>query len=667
MKKYLLCATALVAAGAAHAQVGTGRQLDVIGAPTGTVNLPSIGGVEVLEQPVFGIFWDERCSSVEYTFNSNQGANVGLPDEIDAQTLADEVQAGLDRWNDNPSSFIEMNVTNVTDLGNRPIIQGDFINEVTFITAAGFGALASSPSFSLTADTTFVAGADLDGDGDSDVFDPEAEGINVCRDVDGDGDIEFPAGDYAAGTILDNDVQFSSTVDWELGATNTEGADVDAVSTHEFGHSHGLNHAFINQISLANGTGSTMFPFIDTTDSDSELESRTPHVDDLAASAFIYPEGSGESGPSALQDGDVAFLDAFDVIRGEINGISLNAGADGMTPTRLPILGANIQATTRRGLRETLTETYSGTSIVFGELTDLNGDGDTTDLFVFDESAADGEYALPVPSRNVYTVEIQALDGSPAAAGNISLNAIIGDILGQTSFPEEGQSRRRESNIEVLPQLSVPFFSGSPVAQNLDFETNDETALANWEVVDFVGTGAIGGAATVTYLEVIDGASVVAELADGGIPLAATFRTGTVDASRIPMYTSAQIAVGRLDEGGLPVVEQVLRTENNFVGQDGDFTRMSVVNPRGLRFQLAGILANDPDLDVFLILNADGTDVGPSGFAPIFLGLDVTTPNTETSFISLDGAPFTLRPNIWTVELRFVNDGTPAPQAVLPQ
>ena len=93
-----------------------GRQLDVITAPTGTTTLP--GFTEPFNiSPVKGIFWDERCASVEFTFNTNQGANEGTPDRIDPNVLANVVQRGLNRWNRIPTSYIEMNVTNRTDLG----------------------------------------------------------------------------------------------------------------------------------------------------------------------------------------------------------------------------------------------------------------------------------------------------------------------------------------------------------------------------------------------------------------------------------------------------------------------------------------------------------------------------------------------------------------------
>ena len=268
MLKRVLLGTALAALTTelafAQASPLPGRQLDTIAAAVTSIPLPTQGGEVFDVRPLVGIFWDERCASVEYTFNTNQGANEGTDDRIAPFVLANIVQRGLNRWNRIPTAYIEMNITNRTDLGNRPRIGGDFINEVTFITDPTFGALASSPSTSLIADTDFVAGDDLDLDGDSDVYDPAVEGQNVCTDIDNDGDIEFPAGFYRAGTILDNDVQFGAGVSWEGTTLPTSGgglADVDAVSTHEFGHSHGLNHSFVNLISAGNGSSATMFPF----------------------------------------------------------------------------------------------------------------------------------------------------------------------------------------------------------------------------------------------------------------------------------------------------------------------------------------------------------------------------------------------------------------------
>ena len=644
MKKVLLCAAAAmtvstVMSTGVSAQTQTGRQLDVIADPTRSVE---IRGIQRLESEVVGIFWDQRCASVDYTFNTNQGANVGTPDEISPEDLAQTVQDGLERWNANPSSYIEMNVTELSDLGPAPSVRGNFVNEVTFITAPGFGALASAPSASLTTDTTFVAGDDLDGDGDSDVYDPVEEGLNVCTDIDNDGDIEFPAGDYAAGTILDNDVQFSSTVSWELEPTSAGGfADVDAVSTHEFGHSHGLSHSLFNQRSADDGTGATMFPFIDTSDAASEFGSRSLSTDDLAASAFIYQEGVGTEPITQVTGDDVAFEDVYDVISGEVEFDPFFTGGPAS-----PVVGASISMSTLAD--GVFSQSYSGRALVF----------DGVNIF-FPESFASGEYNVPVLKRRVYRAEMEALDGDPAAGSNISTAAFISEILGATFYPEEGWTRR-DSAFEVAPGNSsaIPSFR-----DGIDLVVNNEGRLFNHDdELNFIGTGAISaasGADEVIYAEQFDNATVQAILATGDIPVAGTFRTGTLDASAVPHFTEARLSLGRVNDDGTVTITRTLRRERGFIGQDGDSARFEFRGARGLARQLSRLLSRNPDLDVFLELAADSllADTGPSGFPPAFLGLDTSTDGT--SYRSINRAPLTLvTGTTQLVELNFSLIGT---------
>ena len=92
-----------------------GRQLDIISStPSGTTTIAEAPGFIANRLPVVGIFWDERCASVEYTLNSHVGANPGTIDEVTPTAIQNIVRRALARWNRNPSSYIEMNVTNVT-------------------------------------------------------------------------------------------------------------------------------------------------------------------------------------------------------------------------------------------------------------------------------------------------------------------------------------------------------------------------------------------------------------------------------------------------------------------------------------------------------------------------------------------------------------------------
>jgi len=248
MKRLIAMASMMLAAG----QVLAGGSLDTFffsGTPS---KIPGLENVAVGK-----IFWDDRCVNVDYVVD-NVPANAGMPNQISPQQIRQELQASFNQWNQIPTSYINMNIVAVRTLNNG-VPTFDFVNELSFEADPGAPFLAASPSVTLQSDTTFVVGDDIDGDGDSDVFDPSVARRNTCFDVDRDGDIEFPAGNYKAGTILDNDVMFNPEVAWSLQPGDDELSDIQAIATHEFGHSHGLAHSFINQTSSGDGAGATMF------------------------------------------------------------------------------------------------------------------------------------------------------------------------------------------------------------------------------------------------------------------------------------------------------------------------------------------------------------------------------------------------------------------------
>lgn len=458
--KLSMLAVSLVTSSLANA----GGNLDTFNF-TGQSTVPGFEDVEVVP-----IFWDARCANVNYTLDTVL-PNAGSAAEISIEDTREQLQAALDSWNTIPTSYINMNITETRTIGNGER-SFDFINELTFETPDGFTALASSPSTSLQTDTVFVAGDDVDGDGDSDIFDPEVAGINECTDIDNDGDIEFPAGFYAAGTILDNDVQFGEDVLWATLPSDETSADIQAIAVHEFGHSHGLSHAGINVISGQDGNGSTMFPFIDTGDAEAEAATRIPHEDDIAWSSFTYPEGSASEGVAALQAGDQAFDQVYAVLTGSVT-----------RSTGEPVVGASVLAVLGEGSNEqVLVEANTGEVLVIGDA--------AGGLFLAPEDigSIDGDFEIPLRNGN-YRIMVQALDGTPFDGSRVSTTANVGFLYGQQNFPEEFLSERsQEVAIEAEPGRGrfVPALTNRPF-NDLDFIVNQDVALSSFDTVDFIG------------------------------------------------------------------------------------------------------------------------------------------------------------------------------------
>jgi hypothetical protein len=595
---------------------------------------------------IIGIKWDARSIPIKYSMNNTLDP---IPNPIGdpVLTLAQAqtaLQSSFDAWNQIPTSFIDMKITGTT--ANPGLAGFDFVNELTFRTDAGFTAIASSPSTSLISDVDFVAGDDIDGDGDSDV----AAGITVATDVDGDGDIEFPEGFYKAGTILDNDVQFNTKISNGLRFTvgdaaldtNTRSVDLNTTATHEFGHSHGLSHAFDNQTSATIGDGATMFPFIDTGDPAAELMQRSLSADDIAWSSYFYPEGSARSGPAKLQGKDKAFDKEYGLIKGTLTHGVLNQ----------PIAGGSVSAVDFL-TDKVVASGYSGTTQV--SFNPANGG-----LGLIDPAfnIPNGNYVIPVP-KGIYAVGVEPVDGSPAAAGNISLTCQIGSIFGQQDFNEEFYNLTREDAREVRLGEKFPVLVLPPLnlSSHINIVTSDSININNFGNRNFIGfTGVPAGS---MYAVQIPASQITAANPGGGLLIqGVAFDTAVTDASVVPIFAKALLTTGIVNGTSATIdMARPLAQKSGFVAQDGDLAPFYFLTPGLLGAKVLKGIGSGQIQNLFIVLQVPTTTPFPGASGqPPFIGLDGSgavggqpndAPVFNQSFFSSDGGA------TWTLDPRF--------------
>jgi Matrixin len=576
---------------------------------------------------IVGIRWDARAIPVNYRVNNtlNPVPNpLGTP-VLDVSQARGIFQASFDRWNRIPTSYINSRVIGETaNAGNAGF---DFVNELSFRTAPTFGSIAASPSISLTADTCFADGDDINGDGKADV----SAAITTVQDIGGQN--VFPVGCYKAGTILDNDVVFNTKTAGGLRFTTgdenldtiTRSVDLGTIATHEFGHSHGLSHSLNNNKSASNGRGAVMFPFIDTGDPNAERVQRDLDSDDIASSSKVYPEGSARTGPAAISFGDFPFDLFFSRIRGKVTD-----GLDGA-----PVAGASVFAINRFS-NELVSSAISGKVKV-----SLNPATGSLRLTSPADNIANGDYELVVP-WGVYDVGIEPVDGAPVPASSINFTAQIGSIFGQQTFNEEFWNRNREFGLEYRPGEPLPVFAIGRGSSGIDFTTNLSFNFNQFG--NRVSVGFTDSAPGSWYIVRVPLQPIVDSLGNDFLVQSALFDTFVADASVVPKFSEAVITTGKVDAAGAITainLDRPLIRKTNFIGADNDFAPLFLRQPRNTGKQLARGFANGEYDSVFLMLRLPNeTPFAGASALPPLIGISNTAPLAGNSYVSDDGVNF---------------------------
>ncbi|HKU77208.1 MAG TPA: hypothetical protein VJR02_25070, partial [Pyrinomonadaceae bacterium] len=92
---------------------------------------------------VIGIKWDSRSIPIQYRINNTLDPipNPLGPAFLSVAQATTALQGSLDSWNNIPTSFIQMQIVGTTN--NPGLVGFNFVNELSFRTAANFGAIAS--------------------------------------------------------------------------------------------------------------------------------------------------------------------------------------------------------------------------------------------------------------------------------------------------------------------------------------------------------------------------------------------------------------------------------------------------------------------------------------------------------------------------------------------
>jgi hypothetical protein len=332
---------------------------------------------------------------------------------------------------------------------------------------------------------------------------------------------------------------------------------------------------------------------------------RELHSDEIAWASFLYPEGSQQQGPAALQSGDIAFAQRFAVLRGEVHEASGRPGT-----------GSLVFAEDLHG--NVITSAIAGRfRLSFGA---------ASSAFLPSELAfADGRYALPVP-KGMVRVGVEPNDTWPDPTRGTTASGVYPFFYdGSQEFIKEYYNGGAEGRSERhLGQ-------GQPLAAHRDRDGIDFTLDANVLLGDadaWEGDVSPVPAGVLLALRIPLAEIEALDRGRGLLIQGAQFGTMPVDTSEVARFDAAMITTGRVAADGRVTIDlqRPLVWQAPFVGLDADHAPLYADNAEALGQLVRKVLPARGE-DLFLVLQFSGESYpGFPGFSKNALIYDPIAP-----------------------------------------
>jgi hypothetical protein len=255
------------------------------------------------------------------------------------------------------------------------------------------------------------------------------------------------------------------------------------------------------------------------------------------------------------------------------------------------------------------------------------------------QAITNGNYVIPVKQGN-YSVNVEAVDGSPVAAANISFTCQIGNFFGQQNFIEEFYNNNSEAAIERDPgDAKNVHVNAGQINGGTNIVTNNVFTLSGFGVrtnIGFINPPAGGFIYAVAFP-----ASQISAL-NGGNPTliqAGLFDTIPLDASVPVIFANAWLAKGVINPDTTATIDLAnpLDRSVTFLAQDTDFAPFYFKNPQDLSEVIRLGIADGSIQNLFLVIQIPPAPFAGVSNQPPLIGLSSQAPILGRSFLSTNG------------------------------